>query len=96
MRDERVEPQGHITQRGTNVTESADHHSLAARISEFDNWRKLYVDPTLADFREKIDAFEEIKMQITGAVKFIKVLAASVGVLVTVLEVARLVEAFKK
>lgn len=65
--------------------------TLSQHVKELQDWRLLVVDPKLAEHDKKIDNFEAIAMQITGVVKFVKIVATFIGIIAGVCELARAV-----
>jgi hypothetical protein len=65
------------------------HNTVDHRLGDLESWRTLVVDPALKEHAEKIAAFERIEMQIAGIVKFVKIVATTVGVCAGVCEIAR-------
>ncbi len=80
---------------------SETHPNLERRLGEIqtsieklESWRALIVDPKLTEHDTKISAFERMEMQITGVVRFVKIIAATVGVTAGLCEVVRAIEPF--
>lgn len=67
------------------------HPELNRRVQSLEDWRKLTVDPTLEEHGEKLKAFERIEQQITGVVRFFKIMASIVATVATIVEVTRFV-----
>lgn len=75
-----------------SMNPSLGHGSIDRRVGALEDWRRLIVDPQLEEHGKKIQAFERIEMQITGVVRFVKIVAACVGGCVAVCELVRMVE----
>lgn len=67
---------------------------IRSSVQELQNWRLLVVDPALKEHGDKIEGFERIEMQITGALKFLKGAAACAGASVVFFELARFIAVF--
>jgi hypothetical protein len=71
------------------VADSAENKGLENRVQNLEEWRRSIVDPMLEEHDQKLQAFERIEMQVTGAIKFFKFVGGVVGFIAAIVEITR-------